>query len=46
MYAFHSTDMMVDSVMAPAHGGVEGNKAFDILAKQSLKSQMVDMRVL
>ena len=36
---------MVDSVWVPVHSGVEGNKAFHILAKQSLKSQMIDIQI-
>lgn len=45
IHAFHNKDLMVDFVWVPAHIRVEGNEAVDILVKQSLKSQMLDIRI-
>ena len=45
IHEFHSKDLMGDFVWVSAHVRVEGNEAVDVLAKESLKSQMLDIRI-
>ncbi len=41
----HNNGKNVSFVWVPAHVGVKGNKEVDLLAKQSLKSQTIDLQV-
>lgn len=45
LYRLYNKDVMVCFVWIPAHVVLGGNEDADILAKQSFKSQIVDMKI-
>ena len=45
LHIMHNKDMNVCFVWVPAHVGVEGNEDVDILAKQSLRIQTIDVEI-
>lgn len=45
IYKMHNLGLTVGFVWVPAHVGVDGNEDADILAKQSLRSQTIEMNI-
>ena len=43
LYRIHKRGLTVCFIWVPAHVGIEGNEGVDIVAKQSLKSNTVDI---